>query len=109
MLFCESCKNTMTIIEKEVDNCRKLMYECKKCDITQHCSKVKFMNKNYNRKEILDCKNNKYKINDTTMPTRKSKCPHCNEKNVNPYEIRHVNNYYCINMICKKCYKNWVH
>ena len=109
MLFCSSCKNHMKIIERSENGTRKIIYECKKCSIIQECTKTKFMIKTYNRKEFLDTKFNKTKVNDNTLPTKKIKCPHCSKKNTNPYEIKYINNYYCINVICKECYESWLY
>ena len=108
MLFCNSCKNSMNIVEREVDNSRKLMYECNHCDVHIDCNQNKFTIKNYTLTEKLHS-NNKIKIHDKTLPTKNSKCPHCKSKNQNPYEIKYLNNYYCINIICKNCLKNWIH
>lgn len=109
MDFCDSCFNLLFTKEILIDNNKKLVYYCKKCDFQKDCNDfliLKRKYKNTNKKSNNDIETNKIKINDMTLPTINIKCNHCKKKNNNKYEILYYDNSYHKNIICISCYKN---
>lgn len=112
MEFCSDCNTFLFIKEADVSGQRCLVSFCNKCNTIKPCTNMCVMHKVYKQKEKIDDSNhlNKYKVHDSSLPRRKSKCPHCKKMNINVYEIKYTNNSYHMNFICgnDKCYKNWV-
>ena len=110
MKFCD-CGSYLfkkEIINKE--NKKELNYYCKCCDYQDLCDDYKIYSKIYKNNNMInnDKEINKLKINDKTLPEIKIKCKKCKKTNENKYEIHYTNNSYHRNIICKKCYTNWL-
>ena len=111
MKFCKLCKNSLQLKETREDNHFQLWHVCLKCNYEEICENPCIFSKTYKKERSAinyDASYlNKYYINDPTMPTKKTKCVHCNETDNNPYYVKYVNNSFQIIIICKACLKNF--
>lgn len=109
MEFCDNCFNLLFTKEKLLNNNKKLIYYCNKCNFEKDCNEyliLKTKYKNINKKIEYNIESNKIKINDNTLPIINIKCNHCKKKNNNKYEIKYYDNSYHKSIICINCFKN---
>ena len=106
--FCSDCKNMLYMKEIDIADVRTLVHSCKHCKTDVICDNLKIESKEYRTTNTLDTSHlNKYKVNDPTLQTRKTKCPKCKKINVNPFEVKYHHNSYNVKCICKNCHNDW--
>lgn len=110
MEFCDNCKNYLYLKECKHEGDRKLFYHCKKCDFQKECgnNKISFKIYKQTKNDNNDSYLNQSKVTDNTLPKKHCKCPNCKKINNNPYERKYINNSFQLNVICKKCFHNWI-